>query len=86
MEETNNTEIEAQKELQLLHNDKIIIEEEIKRNKMQEAKQLRKELNMFKLNDNHYTMQKPRRKPFKIVLKDFFNKVGIIFGLNDDFK
>lgn len=86
MEEINSTEIEAQKELQLLHNDKIIIDEEIKRNKTQEAERIRKELSVIKLNDIQHMAQKPRRKPFKVIIKDFFNKMGIIFGLNDDFK
>ena len=78
----NNSDL--QRELQLLNCEKIVIDEEIDRNKHSMANKIKNELNHIIVNNSYYVSPKSIKKPTLLRIREFINKISIIFGIKDD--
>ena len=78
----NNSDL--QRELQSLNCEKIVIDEEIERNKHSMANKIKNELNHIIVNNSYYVSPKPIKKPTLLRIREFINKISIIFGIKDD--
>lgn len=79
----NNSDL--QRELQLLNCEKIVINGEINRNKHRMASKIKSELNHV-VSNSYYVSPRPIKKPMLMRIREFMNKISIIFGIKDDIR
>lgn len=69
------------KELDVVKNDKKLIETQLEISKEQMAKSLVEQLSK---NAVFYSKEIKKKKPFKVKYKEFMHRINILFGFNND--
>lgn len=82
---TDNEDVLVKNEIAMMESDKITIREEIERSKRIMAEQLKSEMkNVSEIYVPSYYYSPIRyRKPFKVKLRDFIEKVKLVFFRRD---